>query len=226
MPNRLMAWNKLNSVGNPTRCKELNDLIRYVRKKEARRQGAVSHTRRSVTQPRTFFTCGLHKLRAVGEGPVRASINCEFKLIIPDPKEAESNPKKENRFFWSGSSADPRPPPFFSMNWIIESVRIHHGCYNKIVCGVGHLCCSKECSRPLNLLDADVTPCFWLEQCAPDRPDIQKIEKLSSTLRLDPATSTRIEDQNCNLNSFKMKSCLNDFHWKKRQWWSILARVE
>ena len=33
MPNKLMAWNELSNVGNPTRCTELNELIKRVKKR-------------------------------------------------------------------------------------------------------------------------------------------------------------------------------------------------
>ena len=38
MPNRLMPWNELAGVGNPTRSTQLNALIKYIKKKEARGQ--------------------------------------------------------------------------------------------------------------------------------------------------------------------------------------------
>ena len=37
MTNGLMAWNEISMVGNPTRSAELNDLIKYVKKKEVRK---------------------------------------------------------------------------------------------------------------------------------------------------------------------------------------------
>ena len=48
MANRLMAWNEISMVGNPTRSAELNDLIKYVKKKEVRKQGVTSKARRSL----------------------------------------------------------------------------------------------------------------------------------------------------------------------------------
>jgi hypothetical protein len=48
MPNRLMVWNEISGVGNPTRSIALNDLIKYVKKKEVRGQGAPSQARRSI----------------------------------------------------------------------------------------------------------------------------------------------------------------------------------
>jgi hypothetical protein len=48
MPNRLMPWNEITGVGNPTRSKALNDLIKSVKKKEVRGQGAPSQARRSI----------------------------------------------------------------------------------------------------------------------------------------------------------------------------------
>jgi len=49
MPNRLTAWNELTGHGNPTRSRKLNDLIRKVKRKEVRGQGAPSRARRSIT---------------------------------------------------------------------------------------------------------------------------------------------------------------------------------
>jgi hypothetical protein len=48
-PNRLIPWNELTSVGNPTRSRAVNELIKYVRKQEVRGQGAPSQARRSIT---------------------------------------------------------------------------------------------------------------------------------------------------------------------------------
>jgi hypothetical protein len=42
MLNRLMAWNVLNDVGNPTKSIEVNDLIKAIKKKEVRKQGKAS----------------------------------------------------------------------------------------------------------------------------------------------------------------------------------------
>jgi hypothetical protein len=48
MPNRLMQWNELSLVGNPTRCTEIGDFIRVLRTKETRGQGRPSCARASV----------------------------------------------------------------------------------------------------------------------------------------------------------------------------------
>jgi hypothetical protein len=37
MPNRLMQWNALSNVGNPTKSSEVNDLIKAVKEKEVRK---------------------------------------------------------------------------------------------------------------------------------------------------------------------------------------------
>jgi hypothetical protein len=47
MPNKLMAWNAISGQGNPTRSIEVNKLVK-VQKKEVRKQGAPSMTRRSM----------------------------------------------------------------------------------------------------------------------------------------------------------------------------------
>ena len=50
MPNRLSAWNYLTNppAGNPTKSKEVNDLINAVKKKETRKQGKKSKADRAM----------------------------------------------------------------------------------------------------------------------------------------------------------------------------------
>ena len=48
MPNKMMPWNVLSGAGNPTRCNELNSMLKYIRKKEVRGEGAPSKARRSI----------------------------------------------------------------------------------------------------------------------------------------------------------------------------------
>jgi hypothetical protein len=48
MPNRMMQWNEVAQTGNPTRSVAVNDLIKRVKKKEVRRQGAPSQARWST----------------------------------------------------------------------------------------------------------------------------------------------------------------------------------
>jgi hypothetical protein len=43
-----MAWNAISGQGNPTRSIEVNKLVKAVQKKEVRKQGAPSMTRRSM----------------------------------------------------------------------------------------------------------------------------------------------------------------------------------
>lgn len=50
MPNKIAAWDSINNVGNPTKSKEVNELIKYVKKKEVRRTGKASCTKRALTQ--------------------------------------------------------------------------------------------------------------------------------------------------------------------------------
>ena len=75
MPNRLMVWNEISNVGNPTRCAEINDLIKKVKKKEVRKQGVPSRARRALSHEE-FKACHA-TLKAHGR-------NCEtdsFDLI-------------------------------------------------------------------------------------------------------------------------------------------------
>ena len=49
-PNRLMEWSSGRNEGNPTRSIEINNLIKRVKKKEVRKQGVASQTRRPMTE--------------------------------------------------------------------------------------------------------------------------------------------------------------------------------
>ena len=50
MPNRLIPWFSGRNEGNPTRSIEINNLIKRVKKKEVRKQGAASQSRRAITE--------------------------------------------------------------------------------------------------------------------------------------------------------------------------------
>jgi hypothetical protein len=48
MPNKLEPWNVLANCGNPTRSVCINDLIKAVKKKEVRKQGKATMSRRAL----------------------------------------------------------------------------------------------------------------------------------------------------------------------------------
>jgi hypothetical protein len=50
MPNRIAAWDCINNSGNPTKSREVNDLIKFIKKAEVRRIGKASSTKRALTQ--------------------------------------------------------------------------------------------------------------------------------------------------------------------------------
>jgi hypothetical protein len=50
MPNRVACWDEIRKNGNPTRSKEINELIKHVKKKEVRLQGKAPCTKRALTQ--------------------------------------------------------------------------------------------------------------------------------------------------------------------------------
>jgi Transcriptional activator of glycolytic enzymes len=50
MPNNHHPWNEVANIGNPTRSQELLKLVKYVKKKEVRGQGAPSHARRPLEE--------------------------------------------------------------------------------------------------------------------------------------------------------------------------------
>jgi len=64
-----MALNELSNVGNPTRSAELNDLVKCIKKKNVRKQGISSKTRRALLNKEfktTIFTVEDHKRTAEG----------------------------------------------------------------------------------------------------------------------------------------------------------------
>jgi hypothetical protein len=49
MPNKHMSWNEVTKQGNPTKSPEIHELIKRIKKKEVRGQGAPSKARRPLT---------------------------------------------------------------------------------------------------------------------------------------------------------------------------------
>jgi hypothetical protein len=94
MPNRLMAWNELSKVGNPTRSRQLNDLIKYIKKKETRKMGATPKARRSITA--TEYRAVIKILKSSDDGDITkkygipALMNFQFHMIsrIDDSTQA------------------------------------------------------------------------------------------------------------------------------------------
>jgi hypothetical protein len=83
MPNKLMAWNRLSNQGNPTRSIEINDLIKRVKKKEVRKQGAPSQTRRPMSGREFHLLHGILKASndIVWRHGITCLINFQFHLI-------------------------------------------------------------------------------------------------------------------------------------------------
>lgn len=50
MPNRVAQWDCIRGSGNPTKSKDVNDVIKAVKKLEVRRAGKVTQTKRAMTQ--------------------------------------------------------------------------------------------------------------------------------------------------------------------------------
>jgi len=127
MPNRLMAWNELSNVGNPTRSHQLNDLIKYVKKKEARKMGAAPKARRSITS--TEYRAVIKILKSSDDGDIikkhgiPALMNFQFHMIsrIDDTTQAffENLLVHDNfdfllkvRLNWSKNVHEERDAPF------------------------------------------------------------------------------------------------------------------
>ena len=133
MTNRLMAWNEVSNIGNPTRCTELNDLVKYVKKKEVRKQGVSSKARRALTHEEfkaTISTIKAHNRTQDGESTsviwnygVPASMCLQFHVIsrIDDTMHIKmENLRKSNTFSfllqvrlnWSKNVREERDAPW------------------------------------------------------------------------------------------------------------------
>ena len=91
MTNRLLAWNEIAKVGNPTRSAELNDLVKYIKKKEVRRQGVKSQERRPLAHNEFKATCtSLKEYKGTSDGDstcpiwnygIPAAMCIQFRMI-------------------------------------------------------------------------------------------------------------------------------------------------
>ena len=85
---RSVAWleNRSND-GNPTKCSEVNDFVKYLRKLEARKQGAASKTRRPMEEREfrrlheVFKTFGAPHSSGIWKLGMPALINFQFHMI-------------------------------------------------------------------------------------------------------------------------------------------------
>ena len=83
-PNRLMVWSDGRQEGNPTRSIEINNLIKRVKKKEVRKQGVASQTRRAITEEEfrklhTVFRAATNSM--LWRFGMSAMINFQFHVI-------------------------------------------------------------------------------------------------------------------------------------------------
>ena len=78
MPNRLIPWNELLQVGNPTRSVIVNDLITAVRRKEVRKQGKPSQADRPFE--RQEFDLTVEILGRFPDHPRKYMYPCIFKF--------------------------------------------------------------------------------------------------------------------------------------------------
>ena len=87
MPDRLHGWRTGSNDGNPTKCAEVNDFVKYVKKQEARKQGAASQTRRPMTESEfrrlheVFKSYGGPHSSAIWKYGMPALINFQFHMI-------------------------------------------------------------------------------------------------------------------------------------------------
>jgi len=97
MPNRLTPWNEISDAGNPTRSRNLNDLIQKVKKKEMRGQGVSSQARRSITVVEYRWVVEILKAEGddnVNKHGIPSLMNYQFHMIAHI--DCKTQAKKEN----------------------------------------------------------------------------------------------------------------------------------
>ena len=128
MPNRLTAWNAISGTGNPTRSRELNDLIRLVKRKEVRGQGQPAKARRStntVEYVNIVDSCKEYDAIVPKYG-IPAMMNFQFHLIARidcTTQVLKENVKRHDRFSfllkaklsWSKNVLEERDAPWQSI---------------------------------------------------------------------------------------------------------------
>ena len=136
MPNRHHQWNELTNVGNPTRSRAVNDMIKRVKKFEARRQGAPSKARRPLKEAE--FRTLISTLRESDDFYVKYGItallafqfhmigrvDCCSKWLSENLQPHDAHPDKaaKVKLSWSKNVREERDAPwqhvFGSMDWV------------------------------------------------------------------------------------------------------------
>jgi hypothetical protein len=103
MPNRLMSWNEVTEMGNPTKSREMNDLIKRVKKEEIRKTGKKSSARRGLAHGE--YLSVQEVLRGRNNDKERYLVPCvmnlQYNMIarLDDACELEFEDLKENEQF-------------------------------------------------------------------------------------------------------------------------------
>ena len=138
MPNKLMAWNALAGVGNPTKSIEVNELIKAIKKMEVRKQGKTSTARRAITH--FEFLRMLSFLKADGQDDMRryglpglfvlqynliARIDDTCQFLISNLTESDDfDFVLRSKLNWSKNVNEERDAP----NQILLGAMDHHYC--------------------------------------------------------------------------------------------------
>jgi hypothetical protein len=141
MPNRHHPWDSLMEQGNPTRSREILDLVKYMKKKEVCRQGAASQAHRPLTldEFRSMVNALKNGVAGTGEvGPlskysVPAQMCFQFHLIAQIDcicQFQQDNLKPHNRFplqalkvklNWSKNVLEEQDVPWQTILGVIDS---------------------------------------------------------------------------------------------------------
>lgn len=126
MPNRHHAWNEITNHGNPSRCRELHELIKYVTKKETRGEGVPSCARRPLEEAeyRSTMTVAKNSENDITRYGIPALTSFQFSMIarIDDSTQWEKEHFKAHNEFpeiaararlrWSKNVQEERDAPW------------------------------------------------------------------------------------------------------------------
>jgi hypothetical protein len=143
MPNKITPWNQLAQQGNPTRSIEVNQLYKYVKKKEVRRQGVASKADMPLQAREYQQMMTILKTESAGDDILRkygipAFINYQFHMLARVDDVSQSlrenlqlhdrfpNIALKSRINWSKNVMEERDAPFQSMLASMDPVYCVH----------------------------------------------------------------------------------------------------
>jgi len=119
MPNNLMQWNELASVGNPTKSTAVNPIIKRVKKKEVRREGVPSQARKHFELEE--FKAVIRALEEIDQDELRLFTSGIFRYQFSMVGRIDCSAHFQVANFWK----NPQHPEFSILNRLCWSKNVH-----------------------------------------------------------------------------------------------------